>query len=332
MIITKTPYRVSFFGGGTDFPDWYNKNRGLVLSTTVKYYLYVSVKSLPLFVQEIKNKIFYSKVENVKNISDIKHRVFREYYNHIKLKSPLEVHLSSDLPAKSGMGSSSTFIVGLIGTIANHFGEKLSKKELYSKAIYFEQKILKESCGSQDQVIAASGGFNKIHFKKNNITVSEVKITEKRKKQLEDNLYLIFTNFSRKASSVEKDKIKKIDKNKKIYDKIYEITKKAIKIIENKNSNLDEFGRLLNVMWKIKKNTSSKVSNIKLDKIYNKGIKSGALGGKLLGAGNGGFLLFYVKKENKEFFIKSMNKYLYIPFKFSNEGFEVIYDAHSKKK
>ena len=130
MIITKTPYRVSFFGGGTDFPDWYNKNRGLVLSTTVKYYLYVSVKSLPLFVQEIKNKIFYSKVENVKNISDIKHRVFREYYNHIKLKSPLEVHLSSDLPAKSGMGSSSTFIVCLIGTIANHFGEKLSKKEL----------------------------------------------------------------------------------------------------------------------------------------------------------------------------------------------------------
>ncbi len=330
MIISKTPFRVSFFGGGTDFPDWYNKYQGLVLSSTIDFHLYMSVKTLPIFIKGINNKIFYSKVENVKKISDIKHKVFREYFNYIKLKSPLEVHLSSDLPAKSGMGSSSTFIIGLIGTIASHFGKKLSKKELYSKAIFFEQKILKESCGSQDQVIAANGGFNKIYFKKNDIKVSEVKISKKRKKQLENNLYLIFTNFSRKASSVEKDKIKKINKNKKNYDKIFEITKKAIKIVENNNSNLDNFGRLLNDMWKIKKSTSSKVSNKTLDKIYDKGIKAGALGGKLLGAGNGGFLLFYVKKENKKFFLKSMNKYLYIPFKFSNEGFEVIYDSQSK--
>ena len=328
MIITKTPYRVSFFGGGTDFPEWYDKYQGIVLSTTIDFHLYISVKPLPLFDKSVNNKIFYSKIENVKKISQIKHKVFRDYYNFIKLKSPLEVNLSSDLPAKSGMGSSSTFIVGLIGTISSHFKKKLSTKELCSKAIYFEQKILKEYCGSQDQVIASYGGFNKILFKKNNIKVSKVKITTKRKKQLENNLYLIFTNFSRKASSVEKDKIQNINKNKKIYDKIYDITKQSIKIIENKNSNLDDFGRLLNDMWKIKKKTSSKVSNKALDKIYNKGIKNGATGGKLLGAGNGGFLLFYVKKGNKKKFLKSMSKYLYIPFKFSDEGHKIIYNAH----
>ena len=324
MIIIKTPLRVSFFGGGTDFPEWYKKNKGLVVTTTIDYYIYLTIKDLPNFFLNTLFKISYSKIENVSRISEIKHKVFKKYFEFINLKKPLEIHVLSDLPAKSGLGSSGSFIVSLINAFSFVFKKKISKKQLAKKSIFFEQKILKEACGSQDQIISSYGGLKKIFFKNNSFEVKKIKISKKKKITLQNSLVLFFTGFSRSASTVEKKKIKNIDVNKDVYKKLYLLAKKGLNILEDNTSNLDEFGYLLNEAWKIKKKTSSNVSNNKIDEIYEKGIKNGALGGKLLGAGNGGFLLFYVKSKNKKKLISAMRNYLYVPFKFSDKGSEII--------
>lgn len=332
MIISKTPYRISFFGGGTDFPGWYNQNRGLTISAAIDYYLYITSRHLPSFFKNINYKITYSKLENVKNINQIKHKVIRKYLKYINFKKSMELHIESDLPARSGLGSSSAFIVGLNNSISSLLNISKKNYELYQEAIKFEQNILNESCGSQDQIITATGGFKKIYYSSNNIIVKNLKISNQRKREFENSLVLFFTGFSRTASTIEKNKIKTISENHKKYQDIYDLAVSAKKIFENEKSNLDEIAKLMNESWMIKKKLTKNVSNIKIDNLYDYAIKNGAKGGKIIGAGNGGFFMFYVNANKKKKLISSMKKLLYVPVKFTNEGSKIIYKVNEKIK
>ena len=330
MLISKTPYRISFFGGGTDFPQWYNHQKGLTISTTLDYHQYISARFLPPFFKRINYKISYSKTENVEKVSEINHPVIKKLFLYKKIHKPLELHINSDLPARSGLGSSSTFIVGLINLLYNLYEKKINQKKLYNEAINFEQNILKEYCGSQDQVITSIGGFKKIEYFKKNIDVKKLNISSSKKKKLERSLALFFTGFSRKAALTEKDKILSIKKNRSYYEDLYNLALQSVNIFENNNTNIDEIGRLMNDSWSIKKKLSKKVSNSKIDEIYKCDIKNGAIGGKVLGAGNGGFMLFYIDASKKKKLISSLKKLLYVPVKFSEEGSKIIYQNKEK--
>ena len=328
MIISKTPYRISFFGGGTDYPNWYNKNNGEVISATIDKYIYISCRTLPNFFDH-NYRIVYSKIENVKKINQINHSVVREILKRSNINHGLEIHYDGDMPARSGMGSSSTFVVGLIKAINKFSDINLSNKQLAKESIYLEQKVLKETVGSQDQIAAAYGGFNSIKFYKNNkFKIFQLLKNKKELEKLSKNFFLIFTGINRTAKFVANTYVNKLTKEKKgDLLEIMEHVKIAKKFLINKNYN--DFGFLLNETWQIKKSLSSKVTNPKIENIYKKGIMAGAAGGKLLGAGGGGFLLFYVKKKNHKKFKKNMSKYINIPFKFSDEGSKIIFDQEN---
>ncbi len=328
MIISKTPYRISFFGGGTDYPNWYNKNNGEVISATIDKYIYISCRTLPNFFDH-NYRIVYSKIENVKKINQINHSVVREILKRSNINHGLEIHYDGDMPARSGMGSSSTFVVGLIKAINKFSDINLSNKQLAKESIYLEQKVLKETVGSQDQIAAAYGGFNSIKFYKNNkFKIFQLLKNKKELEKLSKNFFLIFTGINRTAKFVANTYVNKLTKEKKgDLLEIMEHVKIAKKFLINKN--YSDFGFLLNETWQIKKSLSSKVTNPKIENIYKKGIMAGAAGGKLLGAGGGGFLLFYVKKQNHKKFKKNMSKYINIPFKFSDEGSKIIFDQEN---
>ncbi len=319
MIISKTPYRMSFFGGGSDYPNWYNYFPGLVLSATINKYLYISIRELPNFFNH-KYRIVWSKIENVKTINQIDHKVIRKLLNFYKIKNGLEIHYDGDLPARSGMGSSSAFVVGSINAINIYNNVNLSKYNLSKKSIEFEQNILNENVGSQDQVAATYGGVNRIDFYKKKISIKKL---NKNLAKLENNLVLIYTNINRTAHEIAGTFINKLLKEKKNYiNEIIDIAKEAEKSLNN--GFLDDFGQLLGASWALKKNLSNKISNSKIDELYQLAIKNGALGGKILGAGGGGFLLLYMKKRNKQRFLKKYKNITEVPFKFSFKGSEVI--------
>ena len=330
MIISKTPYRISFFGGGSDYPEWYLKNGGEVISSSINKYIYISCRNLPPFFKH-KYRIVYSKIEHVKDLKNISHQVVREalclFKKRIRFNSGLEIHYDGDLPAKSGMGSSSAFVVGLLNLLNNFFLKKnVSKKELTSESLFLEQRILKEMVGSQDQTIASYGGFNSIKFlQSGNITVTPIIKNLNILDDFGSRLFLVFTGIKRTASHIAKTYVKKLDNVKKssileILQHV-EIAKKLLK-----NNNFDDFGLLLSETWKIKKALSSSVSTYGVNSIYSKGIKNGATGGKLLGAGGGGFLLFYVPKDNQKFFIKNMKNFILLPVKFEKNGSQIIFN------
>ena len=323
MIITKTPYRISFFGGGSDYPNWYKKFNGAVLSTTIDKHIYLSCRYLPSFFQH-KYRIVWSKIENVKNINEIKHLAVKNLLKHLKFKSGLEIHYDGDLPARSGMGSSSCFAVGLAKALLELKNKKITSYNLSKKIINFEQKIMKEIVGSQDQVAAAIGGFNKIIFNKDNsIQIKKIK-RNKNISILESNLVLFYSGISRTAHTIASGYVNKLTNSKKEYIKnIIEHVDEGERIIMSKN--IDDFGELLHSAWILKKKLSKSISNSKIDNLYEKAIKSGAQGGKLLGAGGGGFLLMYMKKNYRKKFLKKFPKVVEIPFKFSNEGSQVIF-------
>lgn len=326
MIISKTPYRVSFFGGGTDYPKWFKQNEGEVLSCTIDKFIYLSCRKLPNFFSH-KYRIVYSKNELCKNIESIKHASVREILKRYHRNDfGLEIHYDGDLPARSGMGSSSSFIVGLINIFNKINKVKKTKIELAKESIYFEQKILKETVGCQDQIAASFGGFNSIKFYKNgNFKVNKL-IREKSKiLKLSQNLCLVYTNQNRTANYVAKSYIHKLN-NKKMLEmqKIQEHVKIAKKLVNN--NDFDEFGKLLNENWNMKKRLSSKVSSNTIDQIYQEGINSGALGGKLLGAGGGGFILLYIKKKNLKRLQKKLSKLSILPIDIVNQGSEIIFD------
>ena len=330
MIISKTPYRISFFGGGSDYPSWYVNNEGMVLSTTINKFVYISCRKLPPFFNH-KYRIVWSKLETVKKINQINHKPIKKMLNYYKIKNGLEIHYDGDLPARSGMGSSSVFVVGLLNLLNNLIGKKITKKDLAKKSIFFEQKILKENVGSQDQIAVAYGGFNKIVFKRGgDFNVSKITLSKKIVKDLNKNLLLVYTGITRNAHDIAKNYIKKLDKSKSSHIlKILNFVNEAEIIL--KGGDLDDFGRLLHESWVEKKNLSSNISNSGIDNIYNFAMQNGALGGKLLGAGGGGFFLFYVPTNMQKRFLKSLKKKIIIPFNFSNEGSEIMFNKHDDK-
>ena len=320
MIISKTPYRISFFGGGSDYPSWYLKNGGMVLSTTINKFVYISCRNLPPFFSH-KYRIVWSKLETVKKINQINHRPIRKMLDYYNIKNGVEIHYDGDLPARSGMGSSSVFVVGLVNLLNNLLGKKLTRKKLAEKSIFFEQEILNENVGSQDQVAVSYGGFNKIIFKKNNFKVN--KINQKNLKKLNENLLLVYTGIKRTAHYIAKTFIHKLNQEKK--DEV----KKIISFVDDaenilKSNEIDDFGELLNESWHCKKRLSNKITNSKIDELYRRSLNHGAIGGKLLGAGGGGFMLLYVKKNKKKQLMKKLKNIIEIPFKFSNHGCETI--------
>jgi len=326
MIIAKTPLRVSFFGGGTDFPAWYKNNGGMVISSSIDKYCYILLRNFPPFFP-FKYRLRYHQTETSKEIKDIKHPVIREVLNkYHKKNNGLEIFYFADVPALSGLGSSSAFTVSMINIIHAYNKIKISKKDIAEQAIYLEQVVLKENVGSQDQIATSYGGFNYINFKKEGFEVKKSLIKKSFLEELQSRLVLIYSNYSRKADKIESSKIKSIKKNFSNYNFLSEITLEAKKIFETNNSNfISELAILLNESWKVKKNLSKQVSNSKLDEIYNYGIKNGAIAGKLLGAGSGGFFLFLTgSKSEKNRLINSFNKNIHVNFNFENLGTSII--------
>ncbi len=322
MILSKTPYRISFFGGGTDYPSWFKTNKGKVLSATIDKYVYLSTRKLPPYFN-YKHRIVWSKVENVNNTKDINHNVVREMLKNFKIRNGLEVHYQGDLPARSGMGSSSSFVVGLMNTLLHHKNIKISKLNLAKKSIFFEQKILNEVVGIQDQISASFGGFNKIHIEKNGVfKIKSFKIDNKIKR-LNKNLLLLFTGIYRTANEIAEQYVADLKTKKK-----YEMNEISFQVDEAvnllKNKDFDNFGKLLNEGWKLKRSLSKVISNKKIDDLYNFSIQNGALGGKLLGAGGGGFMLLYMPEYKQKKFLKKIKKIIKVPFNFTDQGSSII--------
>ena len=322
MIITKTPFRMSFFGGGTDFPEYFNANRGAVISSTFDKYVYVTVRHLPRFF-DYTTEIEYSKQERVNNLDDIEHPMVR---NAMKYLDMHELHISydADLPAKSGLGTSSTFAVGLLNAFYCLKGKYASNEQLAKDAIHIERDLCAEAGGWQDQIATAYGGFNRIDFFNNTFKVTPIIISQEKKKALNDNLLLFFTGFTRFSADIQKS-VEFTDEQKKAnLDQILSLVDEAQDILENPNRNIDEFGELLNKTWQLKRRISNDVSTDSIDALYNEGMKAGALGGKLLGAGGGGFLLFYVPKS-KQRSVRRVLDLMEVPFEFENGGTRVVY-------
>ncbi len=325
MIITKTPFRMSFFGGGTDIPAFFNNHGGAVLSTTFDKYCYVNVRHMPPFHPFI-SELVHNRFERVNNIEDIEHPLIREC---MRLHDIHEIRLTyeGDLPARTGLGTSSTFAVGMLNAFCALKGKMMSKRQLAQEAIHVERDILKEQGGWQDQVAAAYGGLNRIDFKDGDFSVHPIVISPERKKELDENLLLFYTGIQRFSSEIQADTFAKpVDKTQQLKDMLA-LVNEAENILCNKDASLNEFGKLLDTTWKLKRGTGAKVSNGSIDEIYSQAINAGALGGKLLGAGGGGFLLFYCEKVKQERLKKAMEKLMIVPFNFENEGAHVLYFA-----
>tara|TARA_B100000787_G_scaffold44232_1_gene31543 strand:+ start:110 stop:1099 length:990 start_codon:yes stop_codon:yes gene_type:complete len=328
MIISRTPFRISFFGGGTDYPQWYKDNKGSVISTTINKYCYINARYLPPFFK-YKYCIRYYEREERSKIKDIKHPSVRECLKHLKIKEGIEIVHNADLPALSGLGSSSAFTVGILNALSALKGEMLTKKELTNDALHIEQKKIKENVGSQDQSAAAFGGLNRIDFGgRAEVIVNPIVLGKEYENSFQENLLLIFSGLSRKADNVAKEQISKIDLNKEKYQKIYELVDEAEDILRKKKK-LENFGELLNYQWELKKSLSNSITNNKIDEIYDTAIKNGAIGGKLLGAGNGGFMIFYAKKKNHAKILSKLSKFLHVPFRFDYTGSQIIYYSNS---
>ena len=324
MIITKTPFRMSFFGGGTDMENYFRENGGAVLSTTFDKYCYVNVRHLPRFF-DYSTEISYSKTERVTDVEAIQHPAVR---NAMKMLDMHEIRLTyeADLPARSGLGTSSSFSVGMLNAFYALKGKYADKKKLADEAIYLERVLCQEAGGWQDQIAASFGGFNRINFNEDGYEVLPVIISPERKKQLNDNLMMFFTGFTRFSSDVQKANSSSSPKDKNaMLKEMYSLVDDAEKVLTEKGADLDDFGRLLDHTWKLKRQTGSAVSTNSIDGLYARGIEAGALGGKLLGAGGGGFLVFYVQPEYQENVRKAMSDLLYIPFEFENGGTRVIH-------
>ena len=328
MIISRTPFRISFFGGGTDFPAWYKENSGAVLSTTIDKYCYISCRKLPPFFK-YNHRIVYSKQEMVDEIDDIIHPAVRETFRFLNIQEGLEIHHDGDLPARSGLGSSSSFTVGLLQALYALKGEMVTKKRLALESIHIEQEMIKEHVGSQDQVAAAFGGFNKITFNGNqNIDVVPITISEKKLQNFQSHLMLFFTGFQRNASEIEKKKIKQIKKKKVNLNLMHNMVDEAMKIL-NKEGDISGFGKMLHENWKLKKTLSGDVSTDIIDDIYDTAMNNGATGGKILGAGKGGFMLFFVKPEDQDRLRISLSDLLYVPFCLDTTGSQIIFYSRS---
>jgi D-glycero-alpha-D-manno-heptose-7-phosphate kinase len=326
MIISKTPVRISFFGGGTDYTEYFNEFGGCVLSTTIDKYVYITINEIGGLLDD-KFRIAYRLLEQCNTIDEIQHPSVRETLRYMQIEKGLDINIFSDLPARTGLGSSSSFTVGLLNALYAYKGQIKSKLQLGTKAIHIEKDILCENVGVQDQLAAAFGGLNHMKLSQNGYEVNPIVISQARKQELEDSLVLYYTGISRFATEVLAEQVEKT-KEKKIQVElkdIYDMVQMGQDILSTDSTSLVEFGKLLNTTWIAKKKLSTAISNSHLDEMYDLAMKSGAQGGKLLGAGGGGFFLFYVEAEKKAAFKKSMNKFVEIPFKFENDGTRIIH-------
>jgi len=324
MIISKTPFRISFFGGGTDYPAWYRKHGGAVLATAIDKYCYLSCRYLPPFFEH-RIRIVYSKVESCHSIDEISHPSVRETLRFLNIDRGVEIHHDGDLPARSGMGSSSSFTVGLLNALYALKGQMPSKHQLAQESIYIEQEILKETVGSQDQMLAAYGGFNIIEFSPNGeISVKPMTLTQERIEELNLHLMLFYTGITRTASNIAESYVNDIRNRVKQLRAMNGLMNESIDVLNTKND-IISFGELLHEAWQIKRSLSKRVSNSSVDEIYNLARSAGAIGGKLTGAGGGGFMLFFVPPQDQEKVRMKLNNLIHVPFKFEYSGSQIVF-------
>ncbi len=324
MITTSTPLRISFFGGGTDYPVWYRQHGGSVLATAIDKSCYIRCRHLPPFF-EFHSGVSYSRIENVVKNSAIEHPSVRACLQYMGIEEGVEIHHVADLPARTGLGTSSAFTVGLLLALYALKNKMCDKHELARAAIHVEQNIIEEAVGSQDQVSAAYGGFNRINFHpEGEIEVRRVLMTPERLTELQNHFALFFTGFSRTASEIAQEQLRVTPQKKKELDAMLQMVDEAESVVSNPSRSLDEFGRLLHENWQLKRSLTNKISNSDIDAVYEAGLSAGALGGKLLGAGGGGFMLFYVAPEKREALRQRLKNLLCVPFRFSGKGSHVV--------
>lgn len=323
MIISRTPFRVSFFGGGTDYPGWYKENKGAVLATTIDKYCYITCRYLPPFFEH-KSRIIYSKMEHTHTIDEIDHPSVREVLRFLNIQDGIEIHHDGDLPARTGLGSSSSFTVGLLNSLHALRGVMPSKERLAQEAIYVEQEMIKENVGCQDQTLAAYGGFNYIEFGgANHLMVRQVTIVPETVERLQNHLMMFFTGFSRTASEIAAHQISNIPKKQKELSAMYGMVQEAVNVLNG--NDLRRFGQMLDEAWKIKRSLSEKIATQHIDELYEAAMGAGALGGKLLGAGGGGFVLLFVEPQNRAKVRERLKNLLEVPFRFENLGSQIIF-------
>lgn len=324
MIISRTPYRISFFGGGTDYPTWFREHGGEVLAATIDKYAYITCRYMPPFF-EYKYRVVWSKIENCRTLDEISHPAVKGVLQHLGLDRGVEIHHQGDLPARSGIGSSSSFTVGLLHALYALQGKMPGKRKLSLESIYIEQEILKEMVGSQDQVSAAYGGLNHIQFFPNGeISVKPIIVSRERTSELNSHLMLFYTGIFRTAANVAESYVNEVGKNKRQLRVMRDMVDESISIVSS-NKDILEFGGLLHEAWEAKRSLSSIVSNTEIDEMYQSAVSAGALGGKLTGAGGGGFLLLFVPPAKQESVKEKLKKFIRVPFEFDFSGSQIIF-------
>ena len=324
MIISRTPFRISFFGGGTDYPAWHRTHGGAVLATTINKYCYISCRYLPPFFDH-RIRVVYSKIEDCQRIDEISHPAVREVLRYLDIKRGVEVHHDGDLPARSGLGSSSAFTVGFLHALCALKGHIPSKHQLAMDSIDIEQNRLKETVGSQDQVLSAYGGFNHITFHTNGeFTVKPMTLTQERTRELNSHLMLFFTGVKRTASDIAQSYVQDLESKRKEMLAMYNMVEEGISIL-NSGEDICRFGRLLHEGWQAKQSLSPNISNSHIGDMYNAAISAGAIGGKLIGAGGGGFMLLFVHPSRQDRVRERLSKLIYVPFKFEFSGSQIIF-------
>lgn len=325
MIISKAPFRMSFFGGGTDYPSFFMEHGGSVISTTFDKYAYVTVRHLPRFF-EYRTQVSYSKIERVKTIDELEHPLVREAMRYLDMHH-LHIAYDADLPARSGLGSSSSFAAALISAFHALKGQYASPERLSQECIHVERTLCGEDGGWQDQIAACYGGFNRINFKDNTFEVCPVIIQEERKQQLNDNLMLFFTGSTRFSFHIAKEQARAAVEKEHELKEMLSLVDQAEQVLVDRKGDLDEFGALLHRTWELKRGVTNKISTNQLDEIYETARRAGALGGKLLGAGGGGFFVFYVPQQCQKAVKQALSGLLYVPFRFEDHGTQILYYA-----
>ncbi len=329
MIISRTPYRISFFGGGTDYPGWYLKHGGAVLATAIDKYCYITCRYLPPFFEH-KSRFVYSKIENVSSIDEIQHPAIRETLRFLDITRGIEIHHDGDLPARSGMGSSSSFTVGLLNSLYALKGIMPSKHQLLTESLHIEQNMIKETVGSQDQTLAAYGGFNHVNFMQNGeVSVRPVIMGAEAMHHFNDHLMLFYTGIKRTAADVADSYVPNIEDKKRQLRIMKDLVEEALSVL-GKGGNFNEFGTLLHEAWQAKRSLSARVSNSQVDEMYEAALSAGALGGKITGAGGGGFMLLFVPPERQQKVRDALKGQIHVPFRIDNTGSQIIYFQHEE--
>jgi D-glycero-alpha-D-manno-heptose-7-phosphate kinase len=324
MIISRTPFRVSFFGGGTDYPQWYREHGGAVLATTIDKYCYISVRKLPPFFEH-RFRVVYSIVENVKEIGEIKHPAVRAVLQWLDTRTGLEIHHDGDLPARSGLGSSSAFTVGLIHAMRALDGRRMAHDALAAEAIHVEQSVIGELVGCQDQISAAIGGFNHVQFRPDGTyTVSPMILPGDRLEALQQHCMLLFTGISRVSAEIAEVTISNLAARATELRAMQQMVDAAVDVLGSPQGSLEDFGRLLHETWMLKRRLAPCVSNATVDQLYETARRAGAIGGKLLGAGGGGFVLLFVRPEDRARVREALSSFVNVPFRFETSGSRIV--------